>query len=130
MANSADPRVGGVGSTGTGAYGSNAGGIGSGNMGQGGYTTGEHVKTVPGEVEGTGRDNLSHRNNESGDLPKALTEPVSHAEPHSSLQHDQHVSGGAHGTHGTTDVHGKPSMMDKLNPKKDADHDGKTGIMD
>jgi hypothetical protein len=41
---------------------------------------------------------------------------------------------GAHGTHGTThgssDVHGKPSMMDKLNPKKDADHDGKTGIMD
>jgi hypothetical protein len=94
---------------------------------------------------------LAHRNNEDGDLPKALTEPVSHAEPHSSLQNDQHHSGhGTHGTtHGTTDVHGKPSMMDKLSkfthpiyvvrekiltiaadPKKDADHDGKTGIMD
>jgi hypothetical protein len=117
----------------TGAYGSNAGGIGSGGLGHGGntHTTGEHTKTVPGEVGGSGRDNLAHRNNETGDLPKALVEPVSVAEPHSSLQNDQHVSGhGTHGTHGTTDVHGKPSMMDKLNPKKDADHDGKAGIMD
>lgn len=117
----------------TGAYGSNTGGIGSGGLGHGGntHTTGEHTKTVPGEVGGSGRDNLAHRNNETGDLPKALVEPVSVAEPHSSLQNDQHVSGhGTHGTHGTTDVHGKPSMMDKLNPKKDADHDGKAGIMD
>jgi hypothetical protein len=32
--------------------------------------------------------------------------------PHSTLQNDQHSSG-----HGTHDAHGKPSMMDKLNPK-------------
>ena len=92
-------------------------GLGSGGLGHGGntHTTGEHTKTVPGEVGGSGRDNLAHRNNETGDLPKALVEPVSVAEPHSSLQNDQHHSGhGTHGTHGTSDVHGKPSMMDKL----------------
>ncbi|KAK4632262.1 hypothetical protein CLAFUW4_03266 [Fulvia fulva] len=46
--------------------------------------------------------------------------------------------GGHSTTHGTTttiSTHtnttaGKPSLMDKLNPKKDADRDGKTGIMD
>lgn len=34
------------------------------------------------------------------------------------------------GHHDSTTSHGKPSLMDKLNPKKDADHDGKAGIMD
>jgi hypothetical protein len=35
-----------------------------------------------------------------------------------------------HGT-GAGDTTGKkPSLMDKLNPKKDADRDGKAGIMD
>lgn len=40
------------------------------------------------------------------------------------------------GTHSIADSHGahsnthKPSLMDKLNPKKDADGDGKAGIMD
>jgi hypothetical protein len=29
----------------------------------------------------------------------------------------------------TTTTHTKPSLMDKLNPKKDADGDGKAGIM-
>jgi hypothetical protein len=33
------------------------------------------------------------------------------------------------GAHGTTEAHGKPSLMDKLNPKVDADHDGKAGFM-
>lgn len=54
---------------------------------------------------------------------------------------------GAHATHGTTGHHGtdgaighhdsntssthkKPGLMDKLNPKKDTDGDGKAGIMD
>jgi hypothetical protein len=38
-----------------------------------------------------------------------------------------HRTGDVTGTHGTT---GKPSLMDKLNPMKDADGDGKKGIMD
>ncbi|KAF1989327.1 hypothetical protein K402DRAFT_401982 [Aulographum hederae CBS 113979] len=36
---------------------------------------------------------------------------------------------GANGD-GLNGAHAKPSMMDKLNPKKDADMDGKVGIMD
>ncbi|KAB5562968.1 hypothetical protein GE09DRAFT_766071 [Coniochaeta sp. 2T2.1] len=36
----------------------------------------------------------------------------------------------ATGTHGTTDTHKKPSLLDRLNPMKDADHDGKKGMMD
>ncbi|KAI5253040.1 hypothetical protein E4T42_03112 [Aureobasidium subglaciale] len=40
-----------------------------------------------------------------------------------------------HGSHSHSSTsehdskHGKPSLMDKLNPKKDADHDGKAGFM-
>eukprot|EP00388_Colpodella_angusta_P048235 GDKK01075536.1.p1 GENE.GDKK01075536.1~~GDKK01075536.1.p1 ORF type:complete len:264 (+),score=61.17 GDKK01075536.1:79-870(+) len=35
-----------------------------------------------------------------------------------------------HGSHDHHDVDGKkPSLMDKLNPKKDANHDGKAGVM-
>ena len=34
---------------------------------------------------------------------------------------------GHHGSTGTTGT--KPSLMDKLNPMKDADHDGKKGLM-
>jgi len=106
-ANAADPRVGGgVGSTGIGGTGHHT------------STTGEHA-AIPSHSEG----GYTNQN----DLPKALVEPQSHAVPHSSIRDDhQHASG----HHGTSDVHGKPSMMDKLNPKKDADHDGKTGIMD
>jgi len=42
-----------------------------------------------------------------------------------------HATGthGTHDTHGTQGTHGKPSLMDKLNPKKDADGDGKAGFM-
>jgi len=58
------------------------------------------------------------------------------------------ATGAAHATHGTTgnhvgtdgaighhdsktsSTHKKPSLMDKLNPKKDTDGDGKAGIMD
>ena len=47
-----------------------------------------------------------------------------------------HGSGtGTTGTRGTTGydstgAHSKPSLMDKLNPMKDADHDGKKGVME
>lgn len=37
---------------------------------------------------------------------------------------------GAHTTSSHESGHTKPSLMDKLNPKKDADRDGKAGIMD
>lgn len=36
---------------------------------------------------------------------------------------------GVAGTHGNSTTHTKPSLMDKLNPKKDADGDGKAGFM-
>jgi len=36
---------------------------------------------------------------------------------------------GSDATHGTHDTHKKPSLMDKLNPKVDADGDGKAGFM-
>jgi hypothetical protein len=122
LANKADPRVdsdryGAAGNTGSAAYGT----------------------THTGTTGTTHTGNLAHRDNETGDLPKALVEPQSHAVPHSSTQTGTHGSTGVHGTHGatdvhgthgTSDVHGKPSMMDKLNPKKDADFDGKRGIMD
>ncbi|KAH8907866.1 hypothetical protein BR93DRAFT_967735 [Coniochaeta sp. PMI_546] len=35
-----------------------------------------------------------------------------------------------HHTHGTTETGKKPSLLDRLNPMKDADHDGKKGLMD
>jgi len=40
------------------------------------------------------------------------------------------LAGAATGTHGAGTHGNKPSMMDKLNPKKDADGDGKRGFMD
>lgn len=40
-------------------------------------------------------------------------------------------SSGVTGTHSTaTDSHKKPSLLDRLNPMKDSDHDGKKGMMD
>jgi hypothetical protein len=94
--NSADPRVGGVGSTTGGQYGNTTGpgGVGSGQYGS---TTG------PGGV-GSG---------------------------HHGTTTDEY--GNPIGSHGSSTGHtttGKPSMMDKLNPKKDADGDGKAGFMD
>jgi hypothetical protein len=56
-------------------------------------------------------------------LPQALTEDVSRAENHGQAGH-------GHNTTGVAGTHGKPSLMDKLNPKKDADRDGKAGFMD
>jgi hypothetical protein len=53
-----------------------------------------------------------------------------------SAHHGHHNSShtGTTGTNNTSSTSesttGKPSLMDKLNPKKDADRDGKTGIMD
>jgi hypothetical protein len=53
----------------------------------------------------------------SSDLPRALTEERSRA----------NMSSGHHDS--TSSSHTKPSLMDKLNPKKDADGDGKAGFM-
>jgi hypothetical protein len=95
----------------TGAYGaghSGAGGIGS-HSGAGGLTS----HTAGG---------LEHRTGETGELPLALTEDVSRAENHGQAGHGHHTTG-------TTTTHAKPSLKDKLNPKVDADGDGKAGFM-
>jgi hypothetical protein len=42
---------------------------------------------------------------------------------------NNHSSHGHHNTQGATGA-GKPSMMEKLNPKVDSDRDGKAGLMD
>jgi len=72
--------------------------------------TGRHVGT-----DGAIGSNTSR---EGTDLPKALTEDKSRAN-HSDSGHHQ----------GSTSTQNKPSMMDKLNPRKDADGDGKPGFM-
>lgn len=43
--------------------------------------------------------------------------------------HDSHSSRPDSG-YGANEKHNKPSLADKLNPKTDADRDGKAGIMD
>lgn len=90
--------------------------------------SGSHSSSSPGGtkvITGTKQGNeLEHRSGESGDLPKALTEPYSKAEPH-------HGSGlnPAHTTaRGETRASG--SVKDKLDPHTDADRDGKAGVMD
>jgi hypothetical protein len=60
----------------------------------------------------------------------SLTENDSTGNGHHQKQHvgatgASGISSNSHDTKGN-----KPSLMDKLNPKKDADHDGKAGIMD
>jgi hypothetical protein len=91
--------------------------------GQGHSTTGGFGSNTAGGA--LGHDNrtggLDHRQGEDSDLPRALTEDVSKAQPHSA-HHDDHHSAG-------TASHTKPSMKDKLNPKVDADGDGKAGFM-
>lgn len=95
--------------------------------------TGDRVGTdgVIGGVHGSGKNDLAHRENEDGNLPKALTEDRSKAEPHSSL-HDNHHST-EHKRHDSsvtgTNTHHKASLSDKLNPKVDSDGDGKAGFM-
>jgi hypothetical protein len=69
-----------------------------------------------------GAGGLEHRQGETGALPQALTEDVSRAENHGQAGH-------GHNTTGVAGTHQKPSLMDKLNPKKDADGDGKAGFM-
>jgi hypothetical protein len=74
-----------------------------------------------------------------------LVEDVSVAQPHGftedshlintkphTIGTESHTPGShstGHGSH-TTGSHAQPSMGDKLNPKIDADRDGKAGIMD
>jgi len=55
-------------------------------------------------------------------------------EPTTAHHGNHHNTTGTTGTigqkdHHSTNAHGKPSLMDKLNPKKDADGDGKAGFM-
>ncbi|KAL6708465.1 hypothetical protein ACN47E_002728 [Coniothyrium glycines] len=47
----------------------------------------------------------------------------------SSRSQDIGATGTTHGSTTTHDTQKKPSLMDKLNPKKDADHDGKAGFL-
>jgi hypothetical protein len=87
---------------------SSTGAYGAGNTGAGGLTS----HTAGG---------LDHRAGETGELPLALTEDVSRAENHGQAGHGHHTTG--------TTTHAKPSLKDKLNPKVDADGDGKAGFM-
>lgn len=64
------------------------------------------------------RDNHTHTTKDS--LPDALREDRSRADAHNTHTHGS-VSGSGEKT--------KPSLMDKLNPKVDADGDGKRGFM-
>jgi hypothetical protein len=83
----------------------------------------EHVGAT-GTMDSNGRahgvsdtGNMDHRPNEDGGLPKALTEDVSKALPHTQAEEEQvkllQEKKGQHyaGNH-------KPSLMDKLNPSK------------
>ncbi|KAH3913207.1 hypothetical protein HBI56_086440 [Parastagonospora nodorum] len=168
--------AGGLGHTSTGAglghSSTGAGGLGHSSTGAGlGHTANPIDRNNDGRVNAhdlTGSSNtghhgppvtggLDHRAGESGDLPRALTEDVSRAQPagftegHTGFSDSRHTSHGVPthgsstantstygssttGTTGTTGTSGttagKPSLKDKLNPKIDADRDGKAGIMD
>jgi hypothetical protein len=87
-----------------------AGATGAGLAGAAGTRSHDHVGT-DGGIGSTGR------HADSTDLPRALTEDKSRANISS-------------GHHDSTSSHKKPGLMDKLNPKKDTDGDGKAGIMD
>lgn len=101
---------------------SNVAGVGAGS---GLGSEGRHVGT-------DGAIGKSHTKAELGsgthdsDLPKALTEDKSRFNP--STGHGS--STGHHDKNTSSTTHGKPSLLDKLNPMKDSDHDGKKGMMD
>ena len=123
LGNKADPRVD-----------SDRYGAAGNTTGTGGYGTTGHSTTggIGGTSSGYNDGTLPPANMSESEMPRALKEPYSKAEPHSSVHDNQHSAGvNTHGTHDThgSDVHGKPSLMDKLNPKKDADGDGKAGFM-
>ncbi|KAI0615123.1 hypothetical protein TUN205_00684 [Pyrenophora tritici-repentis] len=87
------------------------------------------TKNSHGEViGGSGTGDLAHRPNEDGSLPKALTEDRSRAVPHTQAEEAQLNEIQGHQGQHQTGQH-KPSLMDKLNPKVDADGDGKAGFM-
>ncbi|RMZ68932.1 allergen [Pyrenophora seminiperda CCB06] len=80
-------------------------------------------------IGGSGSGDLAHRPNEDGSLPKALTEDRSRAVPHTAAEEAKlNEIQGREGQH-QTGQHKNPSLMDKLNPKVDADGDGKAGFM-
>lgn len=77
---------------------------------------GQHSSMTNDGVTGSG-----HHNGATGGLAGAGTGPGNH---HTGGQTTDSAHHAATGTHGT-----KPSLMDKLNPMKDADGDGKKGFM-
>lgn len=83
-------------------------------------------KGTDGVISGTGKNDLDHRANEDGSLPKALTEDRSKAVPHSALHDNQHDAGKT--TDNTTGSN-KGGLLNKLNPKTDSNGDGKAGFM-
>jgi len=83
-------------------------------------------KAVGGALGGTGARGTT-----------SLTDPdpsshSSHGHHSGSTNHGTTTGSGLTGTSSTSHdgTHKKPSLMDKLNPKKDTDGDGKSGIMD
>ena len=122
----------------------NAGATGAGLTGtHSGSTTGSnltgthshhHEKGAAGAVAGAAAGAAGHHGQQHNDfardsrihttkdgLPEALTEDRSRADAHNTHTRDSISS--EHGEHK------KPSLMDKLNPKVDADGDGKRGFM-
>ncbi|KAG9186542.1 hypothetical protein G6011_09650 [Alternaria panax] len=79
-------------------------------------------------VGGTDKGHMEHRPNEDGSLPKALTEDRSRAVPHSQASEEEAQKLLSEQGQHSIGQH-KPSLMDKLNPKVDADGDGKAGFM-
>lgn len=82
-----------------------------------------HNKTSTANPRGPGVD-------ETGSLGTNIRE-VDASKTHRPT--DSGVSGvgeGVHTDHATSSRVGKPSLMDRLNPKVDADGDGKRGMMD
>lgn len=130
MMNKADPRVDSdrdgsrnMGTSGTG-YGSSTTGTGSG-YGSGTTGSGYGSSTTQGPHSSNMKNEIDPRVDSDGSRGYG-----------SGTTGSGYGSGttGTHGTHGTHDTtgttHKKPGLMDKLNPMKDTDHDGKKGFME
>ncbi|CAD0099650.1 unnamed protein product [Aureobasidium mustum] len=84
---------------------------------------GAHTSTTGTGLTGAGLGNTTGR--------ETLGERVREGEADLKHGHSHSTTGTGYGRESEIDSKtGKPSMMDKLNPKKDADHDGKAGMMD
>ncbi|KAK5719739.1 hypothetical protein LTR17_015190 [Elasticomyces elasticus] len=119
---------GGLGNSSTGSQGVNGQGLGSEGLIHGHHTTLTGEKLDP-HVGGEQSSGLGHSSGTTGPgLPGSGSQ---------YLGRDNYDSSTSNGlgrentdNYGTsTNTHSKPSMMDKLNPKKDANGDGKAGFM-